>query len=125
MIVLPLLVILAIPAVQVLSTWPSSGPPVVAIVHAPLSQVATLMPGVEVLETYDAFVLVRAPADRFARFAARGIFVEPQDAGNWIGLEPVQFDIRRGEPAIPPALRSGVEGSHYLVHFIALIWRTK
>ncbi len=79
------------------------------------------MPGVEVLETYDAFVLVRAPADRLARFAARGIFVEPQDAGNWIGLEPVQFDIRRGEPAIPPALRSGVEGTHYLVHFIGPI----
>ena len=121
MIVLTLLVLLAVPAVQVLSTWPSSGPPVVAIVYAPLSQVDTLMPGVEVLETYDAFVLVRAPADRLARFAARGIFVEPQDAGNWIGLEPVQFDIRRGEPAIPPALRSGAEGTHHLVHFIGPI----
>jgi len=113
-----LVLLLAIPAVYVLTPVRRDGPVLTALVRAPVPEITAIAPGIEILEPYDSFVLVRTTATRLAQLTERGIAVDPQPDATWIGLEPVQFDLRVGEPAIPSALRSRDGNGHYLVHFI-------
>ncbi|HLA46951.1 MAG TPA: S8 family serine peptidase [Thermoplasmata archaeon] len=113
-------VLLAVPAAYILSQGDQGGPAIVALVRATVPEITDATSGVEVVEPYDAFVLIRAPADRLRQLTGRGIVVEPQDSAYWITLKSIQFDVRQGEPALPEEFRSDA-GDHYLVHFIGPI----
>jgi hypothetical protein len=114
------LILAGIPAVLAPSPIASPEATLSVLVHAPPSAIESLAPGVEIVEAYDSFALVRATEDRIARLQSMGIPVDTGEEGHWVGLQAVQFDTRRGEPAIPAELkaRPADGGDLYIVHLI-------
>ncbi len=108
------------PSLLALAPTAPAGIPTSVLVHAPLAQIAAIAPGVQVVEAYDSFVLVRANRDSIASLEARGIAVESQDEGRWISLQSVQIDTRTGAPAVSPELTASMTQAPalYLIHFI-------
>ena len=120
--VITLVLTAGVPAL--LAAFPEArAPAVAALVHAPLSEIRSVDPAIEVVEAYESFVLVRASQDRLAAIEARGIPVESQESAYRIGLASVSFDVRDGDPALPADLRAEpTQGpALYIVHFIGPI----
>lgn len=120
--VITLVLTAAVPAL--LAAFPAAqGPAVAALVHAPLSEIRSIDPGIEVVEAYDSFVLVRAGQGALAAIQARGIPVESQESAYEIGLASVSFDVRDGDPALPAGFRAEPTRGPalYIVHFIGPI----
>jgi hypothetical protein len=70
-----------------------------------LPQGLAALDGIEVVDTYDNFVHVRAPQATLDAISASGHDVRPLMDLHTISFDPVTFDTRGGEPDIPPALR--------------------
>ena len=109
-----------IPALLALAPPSSDGAPTSVLVHAPLSEIAEIAPGVQVVEAYDSFVLVNAKPSAIASLESSGIAVESQDEGRWISLQAVRIDTRVGAAAIGPDLMASATEAPalYLIHFI-------
>ncbi|MFQ5910574.1 MAG: S8 family serine peptidase [Thermoplasmata archaeon] len=77
--------------------------------------------GIEILETYDSFVLARTTSAQNELFQSVGMIVDTQDGLNNIYMDGIVIDTLVGEPEISPNLKihtypSDVDG-HYLVQF--------
>jgi len=109
-----------IPSLLTAAPTAPTGTPASVLVHAPLAQIIAIAPGVQVIESYDSFVLVNANPASIASLEARGIPVESQDEGRWISLQSVEIDTRSAAPAVSPELSAPMTQAPalYLIHFI-------
>ena len=91
-------------------------------IHVPGAAVATLGPGVEVIETYESFVLARATENVLSALRARGVSVQPEDPFA-LRINGYAFDTRTSVEV--PALLAAepvLEGrGYYLVQFVGPI----
>ena len=78
--------------------------------------------GVQIVETYDGFILAKAETAQVDEMRGNGLAVEDASDLFTVNLRTAVFDVRDGEPATPDSLRinaypAKVKG-YYLVHFI-------
>ncbi len=96
-------------------------------IHVPGAAVATLGAGVEVIETYESFVLARATESVLSALRARGVSVQPEDPFA-LRINGYAFDTRTSvEVPTLLAAEPALEGrGYYLVQFVGPVkeeWR--
>ena len=87
-------------------------------IHVAPSEVAALGPGLEVVETYDTFVIARASTEAVARLAEKRVTVVPEDTFT-LHVNGYAFDTR-GEVRVPTALAAPEQAgtAYYIVQFV-------
>ena len=116
---------LAIPVVPYVGGSPDPGPaPAIGkyyLVDIPAARSSVLLAaGLDLVESYESFALVRDPRGLMASLQAGGLSATSAEELFTVQLNGYTFDVRQGEPEIPPALRvtygAREEGVH-IVHF--------